>query len=280
MRVGIIGASGFIGRHLGGALAARGDTVIGASLRDAEDAANVLRGCDAVVNLAGEPIAQRWTAAAKERMRCSRIDQPRVFLNRLAAFEDRPSAYISASAIGYYPPSETATYTEESDPGTDFLAQLCVEWEHEARGAAATGMRVSIVRTGVVLGTDGGALAKMLPAFRFGVGGAIGNGKQWISWIHIDDVVGIYLSAIDGVAGTFNATAPQPVTNADFTRALGRAVHRPTFFPTPTFALRLMLGEGANVLLTGVRVLPESTLESGYVFRFGAIDDALRDLLA
>jgi uncharacterized protein len=280
MRVGVAGASGFIGRHLVRALAVRGNSVITASLRDPNDAANVLRGCDVVVNLAGEPIAQRWTAAAKDRMRRSRVDQPRILLNRLAAFGDRPSAYISASAIGYYPPSETAIYTEESDPGTDFLGQLCVAWEHEAQGAAAAGMRVSIVRTGVVLGTDGGALAKMLPAFRFGLGGVIGSGKQWISWIHIDDVVGIYLSAIDGVAGTLNATAPLPASNADFTRALGRAVHRPTFLPTPTLALRLMLGEGAGVLLKGARVLPKTTLESGYVFRFSAIDDALRDLLA
>jgi len=278
-RVGIAGATGFIGRHLVAALTSRGDSVVTGSLRDPAAAAAAICDCDVVVNLAGEPIAQRWTAGAKARLRESRVDATRTLLERFSMLQDRPAAYISASAIGYYPPSETATYAEESEPGTDFLGELCAAWEREALKAAAIGMRVSIVRTGIVLGKDGGALTKMLPAFRFGLGGVIGSGKQWMSWIHIDDVAGIYLAAIDGATGVFNATAPQPVTNAEFTRALGRALQRPTFLPVPTPALRLMLGEGADMLLSGARVLPTNMLASGYRFRFTTLDDALRDLM-
>jgi uncharacterized protein len=279
MRVGLVGCSGFIGRHLRATLIARGDEVVPASLRDPAAAARAVRTCDAVINLAGEPIAQRWTPAAKERLRSSRVDATHALLDALASSEQRPSIYVSASAIGYYPPSETQTYTEASPPGHDFLAELCVAWEHEARRATALGMRLAIVRTGVVLGVDGGALAKMIPPFRLGLGGVVGSGKQWISWIHIDDVVGIYSMALDGVDGTFNATAPHPVTNAEFTQALGTALHRPAVFAVPSFALRLLLGEGAGILLDGTRVLPQHTLESGYMFRFTTLEDALRSLL-
>ncbi len=279
MRVGLVGASGFIGRHLQAALIARGDDVVPASLRNPAAAASVLRNCDAVINLAGEPIAQRWTPAAKERLRSSRVGATRALLDNLASDERRPSAYISASAIGYYAPSETQTYTEASPPGHDFLAELCVAWEHEAQRASALGMRLAIIRTGVVLGAGGGALAKMLPPFRLGLGGVVGSGKQWISWIHIDDVVGIYGMALDGAEGTFNATAPHPVTNAEFTQALGTTLHRPAVFAVPPFALRMMLGEGAGIVLTGARVLPQNTLESGYVFRFMMVEDALRSIL-
>ncbi|HTU71180.1 MAG TPA: TIGR01777 family oxidoreductase [Candidatus Baltobacteraceae bacterium] len=279
MRVGLIGGTGFIGRHLQAALRARGDDVVLASLREPDTSAVAVRSCDALVNLAGEPIAQRWTAAAKERMRASRVDAPRALLDALARDAHHPPAYISASAIGYYPPSESATYTEASNHGNDFLGELCAAWEREAHRAAELGMRVAIVRTGVVLGVDGGALGMMLPAFRFGFGGVIGDGRQWVSWVHVDDVVGIYLHALDGAEGTFNATAPQPVTNAQLTHALGRALHRPTVLPTPTFALRAILGEGADILLSGARVLPEHTIASGYRFAFTGLDSALRDLL-
>ncbi len=279
MRVGLVGASGFIGRHLRAALVARGDEVVPASLRNPTAAANAVRTCDAVINLAGEPIAQRWTPVAKERLRSSRAGATRALLDALASDNRRPAAYISASAIGYYPPSETQTYTEDSPAGLDFLAELCAAWELEARRAPELGMRLAIVRTGVALGADGGALAKMLPPFRLGLGGVVGSGKQWISWIHIDDVVGIYCMALDGASGTFNATAPHPVTNAEFTQALGTTLHRPAVFTVPSFALRMMLGEGAGILLTGARVLPQHTLESGYMFRFTAVEDALRNLL-
>ncbi len=279
MRVGLVGASGFVGRHLHTALTDRGDEVVLASLRDPAAAAEAVRRCDAVVNLAGEPIAQRWTRAAKERLRTSRVNGTRALLDALAREERRPSAYIGASAVGYYAPSETETCTESSPSGHDFLAELCVAWEREAQRAGELGMRVAIVRTGVVLGSDGGALAAMLPAFRLGLGGVLGSGKQWISWVHINDITGIYRMALDGASGIFNGTAPHPVTNAEFTRALGAALHRPAVLAVPAFALRLVLGEGAGILLSGARVLPQHTLESGYMFRFTAVEDALRDLL-
>jgi uncharacterized protein len=279
MRVGLVGASGFIGKHLSAVLTGRGDEVVPASLRDPRAAAEAVRSCEVVVNVAGEPIAQRWTRAAKERIRSSRVDGTRELLDALARAGERPTAYISASAVGYYPPSETATYTELSGHGDDFLGQLCAAWEREAERAAALDMRVAIVRAGVVLGRDGGALSKMLPSFQLGFAGVLGSGKQWFSWVHIGDVTGIYCMAIDGASGTFNATAPHPVTNYDFTKTLATVLHRPAFARVPSIALRMMLGEGADVLLTGARVLPQHTLEAGYMFRFTALDDALRDLL-
>lgn len=280
MRVGVIGATGFIGRHLTDALRARGDEVIAESLRDPQGAARHLAACDVVVNLAGEPISQRWNAAVKHNIVYSRTELPHRFLDALAAQRQRPSAYVSASAVGYYGTSETATFTESSPPGDDFLGTTCARWEREAMRAETLGMRVAIVRTGIALGTDGGALAQMLPPFRLGAGGPIGSGRQWLSWIHIDDVTGIYLKAIDGTAGVLNATAPHPVTNADFTRSLGRAVHRPAVLPTPTFALRMMFGEAADILLTGQRALPERTQSEGYAFSFTQLDAALASLLA
>ncbi len=279
MRVGLVGASGFIGKHLQAVLTGRGDEVIAASLRDPRAAAVAVRECDAVVNLAGEPVAQRWTRSAKERMRRSRVDGTRELLDALARERTRPQAYISASAIGYYPPSEDAVYTEVSDHGKDFLGELCAAWEREAERATALDMRVAIVRTGVALGRDGGALAKMLPSFQLGFAGVLGTGKQWFSWVHIDDVTGIYCLALDGASGTFNATAPHPVTNAEFTRTLATVLRRPAFARVPSFALHMMLGEGADMLLTGARVLPQHTLEAGYMFRFTTLDNALRDLL-
>jgi uncharacterized protein len=279
MRVGILGATGFIGRHLSDALRTRGDDVVAASMRNPETAARELSSCDTVVNLAGESLAQRWNAAVKHNILYSRTEQPRRFLDALATFPAHPVTFVSASAIGYYGTSETETFTEESPPGDDFLARVCIAWEREAQRAETLGMRVAIVRTGVVLG-DGGALEQMLAPFRLGAGGIIGSGRQWLSWVHVDDVVGVYLMAIDGVSGVLNATAPNPVTNEDFTRALGRAVHRPTIFPTPTFALRLLLGEGADMLLSGQRVLPRRTQAEGYVYQFTEIDEALAKAVA
>jgi uncharacterized protein len=279
MRVGLVGASGFIGKHLRAVLTGRGDEVVSASARDPRAAAETVRACDAVVNLAGEPVAQRWTRAAKERIRASRIDGTRALLDALARGSTRPLAYISASAIGYYPASESATYTEASGGGDDFLGKVCEAWEREAQRATTLGMRVAIVRTGVALGRDGGALLKMLPSFELGFAGVLGSGKQWLSWVHIDDVTGIYCMALDGASGTFNATAPHPVTNAEFTKTLATVLHRPAFAKVPSLALRVMLGEGADMLLTGARVLPQHTLETGYTFRFTTLDDALRDLL-
>lgn len=280
MNVTLIGASGFIGGHLATALRARGDTVTSASLRDVARAAEACAGADVVVNLAGEPVAQRWTAQAKRKMRTSRVEAGSEFIAALGRLEKRPKAYISASAIGYYGRSLDATFDETSSPGNDFLSDICVAWEATADTAAAFGMRVTKVRTGLVLGTDGGALAKLLPLFKLGAGGVVASGKQWYSWIHIDDQVGIYLHAIDGAEGVLAGTAPVPVTNAEFTRALGAAVHRPTFLPTPAFAIALVLGEGALVVTQGQRVVPTRTLATGYRFTYETIDGALRALIA
>ncbi|PZR58941.1 MAG: TIGR01777 family protein [Candidatus Meridianibacter frigidus] len=280
MKVGILGASGFIGRHLSAALRARGDDVVSGSLREPAAAAHQMATCDAVVNLAGEPVAQRWTKSSKERMEASRTSVPRAFLDALSEFDARPLAYVSASAVGYYGTSESAHFTEQSPPGTDFLAQLCVAWEREAQRAAELGMRVSCVRTGFALGSDGGAMAKILPPFKLGAGGPLASGQQWHSWIHIDDVVGIYVHALDGATGVLNATAPNPVRNKLFTKELGTLLHRPTFFKVPSAAIAAVLGEGAYVVTEGQYVLPQRTVSTGYAFRFSSIHEALRDLLS
>lgn len=278
MRVALVGGSGFIGRRVRDALVARGDDVTVTSLRDPVRAATDAAGRDVVVNLAGAPVSTRWTAAHKAAIEASRVDAPRAFLHALSTAGARPSAYISASAIGYYGMSRTATFTENSPPGDDFLARVCIAWEAQAEAARAQGMRVACIRTGLVLGTGGGALGALVPIFRAGLGGVVGSGEQWYSWIHLDDLVGIYLRAIDGLEGAFNGTAPQPVRNRAFTHALGNALHRPTIVPTPAFALRLMLGEGASIVTEGQRVLPEATLAHGYVFRYPELGAALAQL--
>jgi len=274
MNVTIVGASGFIGRHLAAALTARGDVVTKTSLRDPAAAADACAAAGVVVNLAGEPVAQRWSPEVKAKIRSSRVEAPRALIDALGQRDRRPAAYVSASAVGYYGSSETETFDESSAPGNDFLSGVCVAWEAEADRAAALGMRVAKVRTGLVLGADGGALAKLLPLFKLGVGGIVASGRQWYPWIHIDDQVGIYLHAIDGTDGVLDATAPNPVRNADFTRALGAALHRPTLFPAPAFAVQLVLGEGASVVTEGQRVLPTRTLATGYRFRFETIEAA------
>jgi hypothetical protein len=280
MIVAVLGASGFVGGHLAAALTARGDEVRALSLHDPDAAAARADGCDVVVNLAGASIAQKWSDEVKREILESRTVLPQRFLDALAKQTRIPRAYVSASATGYYGYSADATFTESDGPGSDFLADVCARWEATARNAHDLGMRVACVRSGIALARDGGALAKILPPFKMGAGGIIGNGKQWFSWIHIDDVVGIYLLAIDGAEGALNATAPNPVTNADFTKALGEAIHRPTFLPVPTFALRAMLGEGADALLNGQRVIPKRTQELGYAFAYPTIESALANVLA
>jgi uncharacterized protein (TIGR01777 family) len=275
MRVTVIGASGFIGRHLTSALRGRGDEVVGASLRNVDAAIQACEGAEAIVQLAGAAVITRWTARAKDEIRRSRVDATRALVERLAQLRTRPAVYVSASAVGYYGASETATFTESSPPGNDFLAEVCVDWEREASRAGELGMRVACIRTGIVLGPDGGALARLLPIFKAGLGGIVGNGRQWSSWIHIDDVVRIYLLAIDRAEGALNATAPDPVRNVDFTWALASALHRPAFLPVPAFALHAIFGEGASILTTGQRVLPERTLSLGYAFAFPQIAPAL-----
>lgn len=280
MKVVVLGASGFVGRHLSTALAARGDDVVAASLRDVDAAARACEGADAVVNLSGESIAQRWTTEVKQRIRSSRVDAPRALVDRLRKSTSPPKVYVTASAIGYYGTSESAMFVEASPPGDDFLARVCVDWEAEAMRAADFGARVTRVRNGLVLGTDGGALAKIMPLFRVGAGGVVASGRQWYSWIHLDDAVAIYLDAVDRLDGPVNAVAPNPVRNGDFTTALAHAVHRPALARVPEFALRLILGDGAVVATQGQRVIPERVLAFGYRFKFTEIGSALSDLSA
>jgi hypothetical protein len=279
VNVTVIGSSGFVGRHLSTALRARGDRVNVGSLRDLTAAARACEGVDAVVNLAGEPVAQRWTPAVKARIRASRVDAGIAFIDALGALARPPSAYVSASAVGYYGSSETVTFDESSGPGDDFLARVCVAWEATADRASALGMRVAKIRTGLALGADGGALAPLLPLFKLGAGGIVGSGRQWYSWIAIDDLVGIYLHAIDGTCGVLNAAAPNAVRNREFTRALGAALHRPTLLPAPAFGVRLLLGEAAVIATEGQRVAPARTLATGYAFRYETIDGAFAGLL-
>jgi len=280
MRILLVGGTGFIGRHLHGALLARGDEVVLASMREPAAAAERAAGCEVVVNLAGEPIAQRWNTAVKARLVSSRVAATTAFLAALRNVKPRPRAFIAASAVGYYGTSESATFEEGSPPGSDFLGHLCADWERSSLEAQSLGMRVALIRTGLVLGLDGGALAKLLPIFKLGLGGRIGSGRQWLSWIHIEDQIAIYIAAIDGAEGPINATAPEPVTNATFTSTLAAALHRPALFPVPAFALKAILGEGASILLEGQRVLPSRTTALGYRFRFPILADALNALLS
>jgi uncharacterized protein len=279
VRVTVLGASGFIGRALCAALERRGDEVRSASLRDPARAAEASAGSAVVVNLAGAPVAQRWTEAHRREITTSRVDLPHAYLTALERIEPRPQAYVSASAIGYYGTNRNATFTETSPPGDDFLARVCVAWEAEAERARALGMRVARVRTGLVLGRNGGALPPLLRLFRLGLGGPVASGEQWYSWIHLDDQIGLYLLAIDGADGALNATAPEPYVNRAFTRALAAAVHRPAFLPVPAFALRALLGDAASLVTEGQRVLPAAALAAGYTFRFPQLDAALASLV-
>jgi uncharacterized protein len=294
MRVTVTGASGRIGTALVERLRARGDDVtllsrdpdrgVGWDPASEPAPAQALRGADAVVHLAGENVAQRWSAEAKRRIARSREAGTRNLVAGIAALPEgeRPGALVSGSASGYYGPHGDEEVDESAPAGDDFLARVCVTWEREARAAEDLGLRVVRVRTGVVLDRDGGALAKMLPPFRLGVGGPVAGGKQWMPWIHHDDEVGILLAALDGAewSGAINASAPHPVTNRDFSRALGRALHRPAVAPVPALAVRALYGEMATIVTGGVRMVPRRALGLGYDFAHPELDAALRAALA
>jgi uncharacterized protein (TIGR01777 family) len=280
MIVGVSGASGFIGKHLCAALRSRGDDVIETSMRDPRAAALAASRCDAFVNLSGENLGQRWNARVKSEIVQSRTSLPEAFFHELSTMESKPPVYVSASAVGYYGTSETATFTEADLPGNDFLASVCVQWERVAAIGKQLGMRVSCVRAGLVLSSDGGALAKLLPIFKAGAGGRAGSGRQWYSWIHIADAVGIYLLALDRIDGAINAASPNPVRNAEFSERLGHALHRPAVVPAPAFMLKAALGEGATIVLEGQRVLPARAQAEGYAFHYPQLDGALRQLLS
>jgi uncharacterized protein (TIGR01777 family) len=245
--------------------------------------AQALAGCEAVVHLAGEPVSQRWSASAKRAIRDSRVQGTHNLVQGLRALaeEDRPNTLVAASAVGYYGARGEEPLDEEAPAGSGFLPQVCAAWEREAQAAAQLGIRVVQIRTGIVLDTGGGALAKMLPSFRLGLGGPIADGRQYVSWIHLDDLVGIMLAALasDAWSGPINATAPTPVNSRDFARTLGRVLHRPALLPVPAVGLRLLYGEMATIITTGARVLPAKALVLGYRFRHPELEDALRSAL-
>jgi uncharacterized protein (TIGR01777 family) len=293
MNVTVTGASGLIGAKLVERLRARGDAVTTLSRRPASADAvawrpeeepaptEALSGRDAVVHLAGENVAQRWSEDAKRRIRSSREAGTRNLVAGLEAAAPRPRVLVSSSAVGYYGPHGDEALDEETAAGRDFLAEVCVAWEREADRAGRLGLRVAKVRTGVVLDRDGGALAKMLPFFRLGIGGPVAGGSQYMPWIHVDDVVGIYLAALDGEdwTGPINASAPEPVTNKTFSRALGRALRRPALAPVPALAIRALYGEMAEIVTKGQRVLPRRAQALGYRFAHPDLDEALRSAL-
>jgi uncharacterized protein len=274
MRITITGGTGLIGSKLTQRLRERGDHVTTLSLRK-DELAPKLEGADAVVHLAGENLAQRWTDAAKREILDSREQGTRRLVE---ALPDSVKTLVSASAVGYYGPRGAEEVTEDDPPGDDFPARVCVAWEREANKADA---RVVTIRTGVVLAAAGGALAKMLPPFKLGIGGPVADGKQYMPWIHVDDLVGIYVAALDddGWQGAVNGTAPNPVTNAEFSEALGHALHRPAAVPVPAFALRALYGEMAVIVTTGQRAIPRKALAYGYEFAHPNLDEALADAL-
>jgi uncharacterized protein (TIGR01777 family) len=242
-----------------------------------------LRGADIVFNLAGEPAADgRWTAEKKRCIRDSRVVGTRHLVAGLAALNERPRVLVSASAVGYYGDRGDELLDERSSRGQGFLADVCVDWEREAMVAERLGIRVVCVRIGLVMSTAGGALAKMLPPFRLGAGGRLGSGRQWMPWIHIDDLVGILLHAArsESSRGPINGVAPEPVTNAAFTAALAHAVHRPAVLPMPAFALNVAFGEMSGMLMASQRVMPALALRSGYTFSHPDLDGALASLLS
>jgi uncharacterized protein (TIGR01777 family) len=308
MRIMVTGATGFVGRPLCARLMQEGHSVT-ALTRDAERAKGVLGAgarclawggeqdthwrealgaIDTVVHLAGESVgAERWTEEYKRKIHDSRVLTTRTLVEAISRQQQRPSALVCASAVGYYGDRKDEVLTESSTPGNDFLANTCREWEAEACKAEAFGLRVARMRTGVVLGR-GGALEQMLyplplpiSPFKLGLGGPIGSGKQWFPWIHHEDVVGMFAWAAttETVQGAFNVTAPNPVTNAEFVRTIGRILHRPAVAPAPGFLLKVALGEFADVLLGGQRALPTAAQEAGYLFLHADLEKALRGLL-
>ena len=301
MKILVAGSTGLVGTALVHALARDGHTVcrlvrpessVGSGTKDGFDVAwnpatgelgGAGVGPDAVVNLAGASIAGgRWTAQRKSLLRSSRIETTRALVNALARMNVRPSVLVSASAIGIYGNRGDETLTEETQPGVDFLAGVAQEWEGEALKAEALGIRVVLARFGIILAREGGAFPKMMLPFKFGAGGKLGSGKQWMSWIALEDVVGILRFAIEktSLRGAINVVSPKPLPNAEFTNVLAKTMHRPSIFPAPAFALRLALGEMADaLLLSSQRVLPSSLEKAGHRFLHPDLSATLRNLV-
>jgi uncharacterized protein len=302
MRVLVTGASGLIGSAVSDALLARGDEVVGLS-RDPKRAAQgnptvswhawnpvnerppaeALEGVDGVVNLIGEEISQRLTPEAKQRVLSSRERSTKNLVDALAAASSKPKVLVSQSATGHYGDRGDAIVDESTPPGSDFLAEVCVRWEAAAQPAAKAGLRLATMRTGLVLDPEGGLLKQLLLPFRLGIGGPLAGGRWYMPWIHRDDEVGLFLWALDSpqAEGVFNLSAPNPVTNRDFSKALGRALHRPAIAPIPKAALVARLGgEMADEATASIRAVPRRALDGGYRFRFTEIEPALRDLVS
>ncbi len=300
MRITVTGATGLIGSKLVAHLKDRGDEVT-VLTRDPERArqslgvqaaawnptqepapAGSLAGRDGVVHLAGESIAQRWSPAVKQRIRESRVAGTRNLVAGLRAADPRPAVLVCGSAVGYYGPRGDERVEEAAEPGSDFVAEVVRAWEREADAAAAEGMRLVKLRTGVVLDAGGGALAKMLPPFKAGIGGPVAGGRQYVPWVHVEDIVGMVTAALDQEAwsGPVNACAPEPVTNHALSKALGRALRRPSIAPVPAAALKLLYGEMAEIVTTGQRAVPARALALGYRFAHPDLDEALRSTLS
>lgn len=306
MKVAITGATGFVGSRLVEKLKAEGHQIL-VLTRNLERAKRIfpasafpnleivayrpaesgdwqqsIADCDAVVNLAGEPIAERWTPEHKKAILESRQLGTRKIVEAIAQADPKPSVLINASAIGYYGTSETATFEEDSPGGNDFLAEVCKKWEAEAQKVKEAGVRLVILRIGIVLDKDGGALAKMLPPFKLFAGGPLGSGRQWFSWIHRDDLVNLIVEALKrpDIEGTFNATAPNPVRMNQFCQTLGEVMNRPSWLPVPGFALETLLGEGAKVVLEGQQVLPKKIQSLAFQYQYPTLKSALEGIIS
>lgn len=295
MIVTLTGASGFIGsrvvhrlqsaRHTVRALGRRAPQIPGVQFTEwdasRELAAEALAGAEAVIHLAGEPVAQRWTDEVQRRIRESRVVGTRSLIVALEKQAVKPRVLIASSAIGYYGDRGDELLTETSSPGRDFLAEVCVEWERASLAAVGLGIRTVVLRTGIVLGKDGGALKQMLGPFRAGVGGPAGSGKQWVSWIHVEDIADLIVFALEQqtLSGPVNGTAPEPVRNADFAHALGHALGRPSAIHTPAFALRLMFGKMADAVLSSQRVIPAAATAAGFRHRYPELTGAMAQIL-
>ncbi|GCA77465.1 epimerase family protein [Microcystis aeruginosa NIES-2520] len=312
MKIAITGATGFVGSRLVVKLYDRGDDIL-ILTRNPDKARRIypksiypkieiipyiatesgdwqkeICGCDAVINLAGEPISERWTGEAKRAIVASREIGTEKIVEAISRSErvataladQKPKVLINSSAIGYYGTSETASFDENSPPGDDFLADVCKKWETAAQKVKDYGTRLVILRTGIVLG-NGGALGKMIPPFKLFAGGPIGSGRQWFSWIHRDDLINLIIYCLDrqGISGTFNATAPNPVRMKEFCQILGEVMNRPSWLPVPDFALEILLGEGAKIVLEGQEVLPKATQALGFDYRYPNLEAALQEIV-
>ena len=296
MRILVSGSSGLIGRAVGRSLRDEGHEVVPLVRSGGDGRSSILwdpasqrfdaasaDGADAVIHLAGDSIASgRWTAAKKKAIRDSRIVGTQLLAEGIAGCSRPPAVLIAASAVGYYGNRGDEIVDESSSLGQGFLAEVCRDWEAAAEPARAAGIRVAHLRFGVVLAKEGGALATMLPPFRLGLGGKLGDGRQWMSWLTLEDVVSVVRFVLRGdVSGPWNVVAPTPVRNDEFTRALGRVLSRPTFFSVPAFAARLVFGEMADeALLASTRVVPKRLLDAGFRFQHGELERALRDAVA